>query len=349
MLKSNYLQRMDIASKHMLGYPIRCKSKNTFVINNLGDPFQESNYHLNTNDLELEILKYFANLYNLQKYWGYVTTGGTEGNLCGLLRGREQVPNATIYCSDQTHYSIDKAAYILGLRLVKIPSQSNGEVDYSKLEAIISTPAIYVANVGTTMKGAIDDIPRIKSILKNTQHYIHVDAALFGLTLPFLDGPKIDFNQGFQSIAVSGHKMLGVPIPCGVFLATETISKNRFIPYLNSFDTTITGSRSGLATAYFWEKIQKNGLRRSTNYCIGLLNYSKSKFEGISYPCWANPFSNILVFQRPSNSVCRKWQLVSEKDLSHLIVMPHVNKRMIGKFIHDLTSCRKDTYSLSFD
>ena len=52
--------------------------------------------------------------------------------------------------------------------------------------------------------------------------YIHADAALSGMILPFVDDPQpYGFDSGFDSVSVSGHKMIGAPLPCGVALTRK--------------------------------------------------------------------------------------------------------------------------------
>ena len=60
-----------------------------FSLNNLVDPFIESNYVVHSREFEVGVLDWFARLWELEKneYWGYVTNGGTEGNLHGILVG----------------------------------------------------------------------------------------------------------------------------------------------------------------------------------------------------------------------------------------------------------------------
>ena len=122
-----------------------------FSINNLGDPFIESNYgvhsrefevshgwfcpnavlgmkriigrasnfrcplplrsilpSLHTSDLsflpctpQVGVLNWFAKLWEIdaEEYWGYITTCGTEGNLHGILTGRENLPDGILYAS----------------------------------------------------------------------------------------------------------------------------------------------------------------------------------------------------------------------------------------------------------
>ena len=63
------------------------------------------------------------------------------------------------------------------------------------------------------MKGAIDDVGKIRDILNDlavTRSYLHADAALSAMILPFVDDPQpYGFDVGFDSVSVSGHKMVG--------------------------------------------------------------------------------------------------------------------------------------------
>ena len=63
-------------------------------------------------------------------------------------------------------------------------------------------PAIIIANVGTTMRGAVDDIEHIQEILRDLEvadSYIHTDAALSGMILPFVAEPRpLRVRRGHQ-------------------------------------------------------------------------------------------------------------------------------------------------------
>jgi histidine decarboxylase len=50
-----------------------------YSINNLGDPYRSSNYGVHSRAFELEVVNYFAKLWNLpvEEAWGYVTCSGT--------------------------------------------------------------------------------------------------------------------------------------------------------------------------------------------------------------------------------------------------------------------------------
>jgi hypothetical protein len=77
-----------------------------------------------------------------------------------------------MYASRETHYSIFKAARMYRMDSVKVDTMETGEIDYEQLkqhlEANKARPAIINVNIGTTVKGAVDDLDRILDILAET-------------------------------------------------------------------------------------------------------------------------------------------------------------------------------------
>ncbi|WP_232756027.1 histidine decarboxylase [Salegentibacter salarius] len=222
-----------------------------YPINNLGDPFEEGTWKVQTHEMEKEVVAFFAKLFRAhpKDYWGYVTNGGSESNLYGLYLAREMYPKAMVYYSESTHYSVRKNIHLLNIPSIVIRSQENGEIDYEDFENTLRMnrhkPAIVLTTFGTTMKEAKDDVSRIKGILRNLavqDHYIHCDAALSGSYGAFME-PRVpfDFKDGADSISISGHKFVGSPIPCGVIITKrghrDRIAKG--ISYIGSLDTTI--------------------------------------------------------------------------------------------------------------
>ena len=276
-----YDRHLQQRSSVHLGYPYNLMYDHSelysfmkYSINNLGDPFVPSNYGVHSRQFEVAVIDFFAKLWKMEpeSYWGYVTTSGTEGNLHGLLIAREAFPDGILYTSQESHYSIFKAARYYRMDCRSIPTLPMGEIDYSLLAEEIDRnreyPVILNVNIGTTVKGAVDNLDRVIGILQmleipRDRFYIHCDGALFALMMPFLDNaPEISFQKPIDSIAVSGHKMLGSPMPCGVALCRKQHVENveQHIDYLNSVDTTIMGSRNGQAALYMWYSLRKKGL-----------------------------------------------------------------------------------------
>ena len=326
--------------------------------NNIGDPFQGSNFRLNTHDIEREVIATFADLMHLEQKqaWGYVTSGGTEGNMHGLFMGRELFPNGTVYFSQDTHYSVLKILHLLNMQSTMIRSLDNGEMDYNDLyesvQANPHTPAIIVANIGTTMKGAIDRLDKIKEILQtlNVQDsYIHADAALSGMVLPFVPNPQPHgFDAGIDSISISGHKLIGSPVPCGIILTKKDhvarIAKS--IEYVGIMDATISGSRSALSPLIIWHAFQQHGFdnfdgfRKIVMRMLHTAEYAVNRFNDSGIPAWKNRNSATVVFPRPGPEVFQKWQIAPLDDIAHIIAMPHVTKSMVDELVDDCVRWR---------
>ena len=194
------------------------------------------------------------------------------------------------------------------------------------------------------MKGAIDDVGKIRDILNDlavTRSYLHADAALSGMILPFVDDPQpYGFDVGFDSVSVSGHKMVGSPLPCGVALTRyEYVSRiARAIEYVGVLDTTLTGSRNGLTPLMMWYAFEQQGLdgfRRIVNGCLETAEYAVTRFNDGGIPAWRNKNSVTVVFPRPPADVVRKWQLAPYEDIAHLIAMPHVTRETIDAVVDD--------------
>lgn len=323
----------------------------TFPMNNVGDPYGDSLYAINCHEFEREVIDFFAQLYRIQKpnYWGYVTHGGTEGNMYGLYLAREVCPNGVVYFSEDTHYSAMKIVHVLNMKHIVVRSQANGEMSYEDLADMLrlnrDKPVIVLANIGTTMKGAVDDLGRIRAALhENAIHhsYIHCDAALSGMMLPFIkDAPAFDFAAGADSIAVSGHKFIGMPMPSGAVIAKRhNVERVKAaIEYIGASDTTIAGSRNALSTLMLWRAIHmfgRKGFEARVKACLALTDYALTRLAEIGWRAWANPCANTVVLDRPPREIVRKWQLAVKDDIAHIIVMPHVDQAQIDAFIADL-------------
>ena len=351
------LKDIDELSAMQVGYPCNQDFDYSelwpflhYSANNVGDPFHDSNFRVNTHEMEREVISTFAGMMRLERdeAWGYVTSGGTEGNMYGLYMGREIFPDGVVYFSQDTHYSVVKILRLLKARNIMIKSQPNGEVDYEDLYETIrinrDAPVIFMANIGTTMKGAIDDVGRVRAILDAlavSNFYIHADAALSGMILPFVDDPQpYGFDAGFDSVAISGHKMIGSPLPCGVALTRrEYVSRiARSIEYVGVLDTTLTGSRSAIAPLMIWYALEKHGMggfKRIVNECIEKAEYAVTRFKDSGIPAWRNRNSVTVVFPKPSAEVVRKWQLAPYEGIAHLLTMPHITRETIDAVVDD--------------
>jgi len=321
-----------------------------FHINNIGDPQEFSNYKLNTHDIEREVLSFFAELLNAgADYKGYITSGGTEGNFFGLHIANQLYPDGIFYYSDRTHYSIPKILKIIKAEQRQISAHHNGEINYQELKNELRCnkhlPAIFNANIGTTMTGGVDNITKIQEIVDEVgikHSYIHCDAALSGLILPFVDNPQpFRFNEGANSLAISGHKLMGSPMPCGIALTQEkyVVNASPKIAYVKITDSTITSSRNGIAPLFLWYAIHrsgKDGLQEMVEKCLDNTKFAVNEFKQNGIDAWANPNSITIVLPRPSEKMIEKWQLAAYENIAHVMVMPQTSREFLVALMNDL-------------
>jgi len=362
-----YEKQLQQRSGYHFGYPYNLMHNNEelhkfmrYSINNLGDPFLPSNYGVHSRQFEVAVIDFFAKLWKMEegKYWGYVTTCGTEGNLHGMLLARELLPDGVVFSSRETHYSIFKAARYYRMDAVAVDTRPTGEIDYDQLEVLLSEnkrkglPAIINVNIGTTVKGAVDNLDRILRILtslgyKREEYYIHCDGALFAMMMPFLQwAPEVSFEKPIDSIAVSGHKMLGCPMPCGVTLthASHVRKVEKHIEYLNSVDTTIMGSRNGHAALHMWYALRVKGvegIKGEVQHCMDTAIYLRDKLKEAHIICRLNDLSCTVVMERPvDEAFVQRWQLACESDIAHVVVMPNIVKSKIDVFVKEFVTQR---------
>ena len=119
---------------------------------------------------------------------GALAAGGTISNLTALTAAREwALPGfrqegaagrrMALYCSSEAHYSVRRAAEVLGIggRGVRaIPLDAERRMDPEACAAAIDadrqagiTPVAVVATAGTTLTGAVDDLARSPTCVRN--------------------------------------------------------------------------------------------------------------------------------------------------------------------------------------
>lgn len=372
LIKSFYT-RID----HSIGYPV-CQYPNMsgfgewytktglcdIAINNVGNPYDSEQLLLGSIKIENKVIKTFAPLYGIPKgkEWGFITNSGTDGNMHGIYYGAKILQKRNgmlpiVYVSKEAHYSSFRLCDVQNLEVRLIDHDKNGSMDLDSLRNNIDAtrPALIIVAIGSTFMGAIDNQEGIKKVLnevKPIDYYIHLDAALFGGYLPFSEYKDIVSmeKQGYNSIAISGHKFFGIDEPCGLFLSTKDVieSQRAFkVDYLKNDMPLISCSRSGLAPLkFYWvlKQIGVEGYKKEAEAMLSNTEYLQSRLDEISYPAWHNKYSNTVFFKKPAEWIIKKYSLAGGHleeyggDLCHIVVMQHVKKNIIDEFIDDLIS-----------
>jgi len=354
-------------------------------INNIGWPQDKiDSFFLDTHELEMDIIRMLGRFYGYESGYlrGFVTNGGTEGNFSGLWWNRDFLQSAAgghlpiLLTSNQTHYSISKAAQQLAIEGRLIETYPDGAMDCEDLSRVLDEiaqnkpnfPVLMNVNAGTTQTGAIDNLPRIHELLvekveKRGVHFtIHMDAALLGACLPIVNPfGKVDYfrDLGVTTMALSGHKFFGSVCICGVCLSTasflDACFQNRSVGvgYLTGLhDLTPSGSRSGFATLTLHNTLcglymhtNAHRLRLIVKQCYRNADYFVQHIASIvGVDAVVRPqFSLNVCFPRPSEKLMIRYQLMPvniphiSEPLAGVCILANVDRHKIDRFLGDFT------------
>ena len=180
---------------------------------------------------------------------GVFTSGGTQSNIMALLMARdwasdvmsghnvqkqglpEYAPKLRILCSTKSHFTVKKAASIMGLgekAVVCVPTNKDGTLIISALEETLVQlkeadliPFVVVGTAGTTDHGAIDDLTAISQIAKQHKIWFHVDAAYGGAIILSQSKPRLAGIEQADSITVDFHKLWFQPVSCSAVMLKD--------------------------------------------------------------------------------------------------------------------------------
>ncbi|MDQ6892070.1 MAG: aminotransferase class I/II-fold pyridoxal phosphate-dependent enzyme [Acidobacteriota bacterium] len=188
--------------------------------------------------IEANVVKWFCSIVGYpESAGGILTTGGSLSNFSALLAARrdrlpENFLKGTIYVSDQTHHSIQKAAMLAGFpeaNVREIPSDGEFRVSIDALEERIAkdraagwTPFFLVGNAGTTNTGAVDDLEALAEIAARERLWLHADAAYGGFfALTERGRGRFAGIERADSIVLDPHKSLFLPYGTGSLLVRD--------------------------------------------------------------------------------------------------------------------------------
>lgn len=188
--------------------------------------------------LEKITTDWFAKELGYKEGGGFVTSGGTLGNLTALLTARAvKVPDfaqkkLAILVSEQAHYSIERAGQTMGLAkeaLIKIPTDSNFKVNLVAMQEAydqaVKDGFTVFAVVGcgcSTSTGSFDDLNALADFCKEKNIWLHVDGAhggAFALSEKYKH--LVSGIHRADSVIIDFHKMLMTSS-----LATMVLYKN---------------------------------------------------------------------------------------------------------------------------
>ncbi len=330
--------------------------------------------------LEKELINEFCRAIGYSSNEGIFVTGGSNSNMLALLIAQYKFDKTHKYkgnkdkdyiffVSEESHYSYDKAAIILGIGLdniIKIKSDSQGAIIPEELEKAIlneqknnKNPFFVGLTAGTTVRGAFDPIPEIVNICKKYNLWSHIDGSWGGsLLYSNLKTALLKGCENADSFSIDAHKMLGVPLICSAIMFKEKgflydLNNISGMDYLLRDEDDINynlgnfslqcGRRVDALKLWFTFKyFGREGIRERINHLILLSQYTSKKIE--------NDKNFELISQTISLNICFRFyepsdsNQIAEKrldyirkklmtDLKYLVNTAHVNDKKCFRLI----------------
>jgi glutamate/tyrosine decarboxylase-like PLP-dependent enzyme len=230
--------------------------------------------------IQSEVVRWTADLlHGDEATAGFLTSGGTESILCGVLAARERgaaergITEPEIVLADSAHAAFHKAAHIYGMTVRRAPVRDDWTADVDAMAELVGPNTVLV--VGSSPQypqGVQDDIPAIAELATSIGANCHVDACMGGFVLPFAemlgrDVPPWDFRvDGVTTISADIHKLGYAPKGVSVILhrtkESRTYQTFVFDDWLGGFyaSPNLQGSRAGLPMACAWAVMQHLGI-----------------------------------------------------------------------------------------
>jgi glutamate/tyrosine decarboxylase-like PLP-dependent enzyme len=197
---------------------------------------------------------------------GLFVSGGSMANLAAIAAARQAKDSSSdrlrMYASSETHFSIAKAAALLGIGRQNVRHVTVDEHFRIRVEDLISkitadleaghVPFCVIANAGTVNTGAVDPLAEIRGVANRFQLWMHVDGSYGAFAVLAKSARELFAGiEQADSIALDPHKWLYLPVDVGcVIYRSPEIARAAFAH--DAEYTRIIGEKADEAFA-FWD------------------------------------------------------------------------------------------------
>ena len=245
--------------------------------------------------IEKTVVRWLAEAIGCPGFQGNLTNGGSSANLMALCMAREAKSPANelgnqggfIYCSDEAHMSIPKAARLLGLgraAVRRIPVDAAFRMKTDALEDAIAQdthdgkkPIAVVATAGTVSTGSIDPLDEIAEICQRYSLWLHVDGAYGALAALAMPEKFSGLNKA-DSISLDPHKWLYQPADCGCLLYRDASAARRAFAHSEDYVRTLATDPIE-SFAFFEESMELSRPFRALKVWLSLRFFGLSAFQ----------------------------------------------------------------------
>jgi glutamate/tyrosine decarboxylase-like PLP-dependent enzyme len=293
--------------------------------------------------MEKELIKRMCSLIGYHNGFGTFVTGGSNGNLLGMLAAIYQFDPTlkengvfgskvlTGFISEESHYSFLKAAHQLGIgtkQIIKVPCDNNGRMEPSALENSIqksinngNQPFFVGGTAGSTIQGSFDPFSTLADICEKYNLWFHVDASWGGSAI--ISSKHNHLMKGIErsnSLTWCAHKMMGMPLMCTTTLFKDssilkkinTVEGTDYLFHDDTNDNINLGEHSlqcgrrtdALKLWLSWKYLGDKGFEKNIDHIFDMALYAKEKIESSTLLKLINTVESLNVcFQIQPNSL----------------------------------------------
>lgn len=301
-------------------------------------------------EIETIVIKWLAPYFGMSG--GHITPGSTISNLTALWAARDLKGINQVVASGDAHLSVAKAAHILGVNYVSIPTNTSGQIDIDQLPNDLSRSAL-VLTAGTTSAGAIDPLE-----FDYNAGWLHIDAAWAGpLVFSERYNQRLSGVENADSICFSAHKWLFQPKDSGVILFKDCQAANKALSfggdYLAVPNVGLMGSRSAAAIPLYATLLSwgASGLAKRINQSMANADKLWASLNGHSsvHVFSANHSGVVLwrpnkpadvseIYSRLPDGLASKTQVNNQQWIRHVAANPNADIELITNIILDVIS-----------
>jgi len=325
--------------------------------------------------IQSEVVGWTADLLHGDEHTaGFLTSGGTESILCGVLAARKRcsaernVTAPEMVLPETAHAAFHKAADNFGLIVRKAPVKADYTADVDAMAALVNDNTVLVVGSAPQYpQGVQDDIAAIAALAQSVGANCHVDACMGGFVLPFAErlGRAVqpwDFRvDGVTTISADIHKLGYAPKGVSVILHHTKESRRyqtfTFDDWLGGFyaSPNMQGTRSGLPMACAWAVMQHLGvdgyvdlthqtlvnadqMRAGITAIDGVRVLGDGRFHLVAMA--AEPDSGLDMFALGDALLERGWYHDRQKPPDNLhSTISNTNTGVIDQYLADLADC----------
>ncbi|MET8816401.1 hypothetical protein ABZW47_30925 [Streptomyces sp. NPDC004549] len=304
-------------------------------------PYAATPFDHGAREYEAAVLRYFAALAGapIEEVDGHVAASPQAALLHGLAVARRGLPAPSVYVSEQAHYDVVRACELLGMNHVRVRALPDGTMDPDDLRVQTrlrrEAGALVVATCGTPLRGAVDDVSELSAAAAAAT----AGALVAAHSTPV---PAWSLAHGAHSVTLSGHRLLGLPVPAAVSL----VRRRQRAPVRPGTvpGRLLAGSGSGLAAVLLWTRLRslgRGGVAAMVARCQDVAAYAVEQFERAGAGPGRFPGSLSVTFDRPPSWVVDKWRLECFGDLAQITATGPVTRTAVDEPAADLPLGRR--------